>query len=179
MDQNACYYQLDFTKVFPTKHNFAAQYEPNPDNNGIIYTFQELRKLEKKEIRAILVDMLRREEELRLCSEVQRTFGKIGEAHEDFNAFVTLLQEHVSLEFKVDPKVGVELIRSAVSLFPDDEELKSIPHYVRHNRCKAGDLKVGDVPPNVDVADLEGKPQKLSDLLATDRPVVLLGASHT
>jgi len=92
---------------------------------------------------------------------------------------VTMLQEHVSLEFKVDPKVGVELIRSAVSLFPEDEELKSIPHYVRHNRCKAGNITAGIAPPDCDVVGLNGEPQRLSNILAKDGPVILLGASHT
>lgn len=98
---------MDFRTTFPTKHNFGAKYDAQADNNGVQYTFEKLRELTKPEIREILIDMLRREEELRLSPEVQATFGKIGEAHEDFNSFVTMLQEHVSLEFKVDPKVGV------------------------------------------------------------------------
>lgn len=179
-DQNAAYQNpVDFRTTFPTKHDFGPKYDPKADNNGVVYTFEKLRELTKPEIREILIDMLRREEELRLCPEVQLNFGKIGEAHEDFNSFVTMLQEHVSLEFKVDPKVGVELIRSAVSLFPEDEELKSVPHYVRHNRCKAGNITAGNPPPDCDVVDLDGNAQRLSDLLAKDRPVVLLGASHT
>jgi len=131
------------------------------------------------QIREILIDMLRREDELRLSNPVQAEFGRIGEMHEDFNSFVTAIQSHVSLEFKVDPTVGVELIRSAVSLYPDDDEIKSIPHYVRNNRCKEGFLKNGDAPPDCALSDVDGNPLRMSEMLAKDRPVVLLGASHT
>jgi len=114
-----------------------------------------------------------------LCADSQAMFGRIGEKHEEFNMFVTELQAHVSLEFHVDPSVGVELIRSAVSLFPDDNEIKTIPHYVRNNRCKAGVLKPGDAPAEAQITTIDGEARSLSDLLSKDKPVVLMGASHT
>jgi len=167
---------FDFSAI-RTALDFTSEYDPSAAN--VTYDMPHLQQLNKQQIRTILVDVLRREEELRLSAPCQKRFGEIGEKHNQFNAFVTALQAHTSLEFKVDPKVGVELIRSAVSLFPDDQEIRSIPHYVRHNRCKAGNLSPGDFPPDAQLADLEGNPISLASILRTDRPVVLMGASHT
>jgi hypothetical protein len=167
---------FDFGAI-PTNLSFTSTY--SPEVGQVVYTLPELQQLNKQQIRVILVDMLRREEELRLSTPCQTMFGKIGEQHHHFNDFVSRLQAHVSLEFQVDPQVGVELIRSAVSLYPEDDEIKSIPHYVRHNRCKAGHLKPGDLPPDVAITDVEGNPQRLSSMLETDKPVVLLGASYS
>jgi len=171
---------IDFhSAACATKLEYTAPYDASADQNSIKWTMQQLQTLNKAQIREILVDMLRREDELRLSSDCQAEFGRIGEAHYDFNSFVTALQAHVSLEFSVDPSVGVELIRSAVSLYPGDEEILQIPHYVRNNRCKAGNLEAGQVPPDCDLTDLEGNPLRLSNLLLKDRPVILMGASHT
>jgi len=171
---------LDARYVVPTSLQFGVDYDPNATLDDVVYTMPVLQKLNKEQIRSILVDVLRREEEMRLSPPCQKEFGQIGETHEKFNIFTTRLQSQCSLEFHVDPTVGVELIRSAVSLFPDDEEIKSIPHYVRHNRCRAGHLKPGDPLAPANVSDMSGEQaMQLTDLIQMDRPVVLLGASHT
>jgi len=139
-----------------------------------------LQKLSKPEIRAILADMLARENELRLSPLAQECFAQIAERHSMFNSYVTELQQSVCREFGVDPSVGVELIRSAVSLFPDDKELQQIPHYVKFNRCKRGDLRPGDAIADARVTSMDGSQQlQLAQLLQNDGPVVLLGGSHT
>lgn len=166
-------------ETVPTRLTYTAEYNGTPSAQSVKFTLPQLQTMTKDHIRVILVDMLKREDELRLSPPCQEMFGRIGEQHHRFNTFVSNLQSHVSLEFLVDPSVGVELIRSAVSLYPDDEEIKSIPHYVRHNRCKAGNLRIGDTPPDVAVTDTEGNALRLADLLDQDRPVVLMGASHS
>lgn len=135
--------------------------------------------MKKEEIRPLLIDMLKREDELRLHSKVQEVYSDIGDDETELSIFTEVLQKHVCHEFMVDPSIGIELIRCAVSLFPKDEEIKNIPHYVRHNRCFEGNLKNGDVPPNCRVAQLNGNACNLLDLVDIQRPVVLLGASHT
>eukprot|EP00658_Telonema_sp_P-2_P047448 TRINITY_DN36097_c0_g1_i1.p1 TRINITY_DN36097_c0_g1~~TRINITY_DN36097_c0_g1_i1.p1 ORF type:complete len:245 (-),score=76.11 TRINITY_DN36097_c0_g1_i1:756-1394(-) len=139
-----------------------------------------LQKLSKPEVRAILFDLLVRENELRLSPNVQRGFGQIGEAKPAFDEFVTMLQAHVCREFGVDPSVGVELIRCAVSLFPDDKELHETAHYIKFNRCKRGILRHGDRVADCKVLSMDGTQElRLNDLIPSDRPVVLMGASHT
>jgi hypothetical protein len=144
------------------------------------FDLKVLQKYTKPEIRTLLADMLARENEMRLSPLSQQCFAKIGERHDLFNKFVTKLQERVCLEFGVDPSVGVELIRSAVSLFPDDKELHQIAHYVKFNRCKRGELRAGDAVADAQVTSVDGSEKlQLKQLIHNDRPVVLMGGSHT
>lgn len=55
------------------------------------------------------------------------------------------IQRQVAREFGFeDEMVGVEVIRTAISTYPNDLELHNIPHYVRYNRARQGDLNVGN-----------------------------------
>jgi hypothetical protein len=95
------------------------------------------------------------------------------------------LQAHVCGEFNVDPLVGIQLIRSATSIFP---ETAKIAHYVRHNRAFKGSLAVGDDAPDVDVLSIDGnrttlwaeleKHRRTNDV-GVDLPIVILAASFT
>jgi len=165
--------RFDFATAVPTKLDF--EYEPTKEQLGLA----ELQSKNKQEIRALLVDMLRREDEYRLGKKVQEAYRLIGDSEGGLSDFTTQIQAHVSREFNVDPKIGIELIRSAVSLFPDDAEIKSIPHYVRHNRCFEGNLRAGDTPPDCRVVALDGVETTIRGLLNRTGPVVLLAASHT
>ena len=51
--------------------------------------------------------------------------------------------------------VGVAAVRSVVRRFPDDAELLQIPTWIRENRSRAPDLKVGDVMPDVTVVPVD------------------------
>lgn len=137
-----------------------------------------------------LAAILQRENALRLHPRVQAAYGAIGENEEEMSTFTTALQAHVATEFNVDAAVGVELIRSASTLFPETAKLV---HYVRYNRCSKGSLSVGDVSPDVKLSTLAGSKTTLwtevdarSRSLPTsnssgneDKPVVILGASYT
>lgn len=142
-------------------------------------------------VRELLAAMLRRENGLRLHPRVQSALGDIGENEEELSRFMAELQAHVASEFHVDPVVGMELIRSASSLFPDTAQLA---HYVRFNRCFEGSLCVGNKAPDVNLSMLTGekttlfteidkrlyKHQSMSgEANNNDKPVVILGASYT
>jgi hypothetical protein len=135
--------------------------------------------MSKDQIRPVLIQLLKREDELRLHPKVQKTYSLIGDDETQLSEFTANLQMYACKEFGLDPKIGIELIRSAVSLFPQDEEIKNIPHYVRHNRCVEGNLRDGDMVPDCRVARLDGTECSLLSLIDTTNPVVILAASHT
>ena len=148
-----------------------------------------LESLQIEDAKQLLMAMLQREDELRLHPRVQSKIGAIGENEEEMSRFTTALQGHVASEFNVDPIVGIELLHSASTLFPD---IAQIAHYVRHNRCFEGCLRVGDTAPDVALTTLAGDPTTLwSELDVRNRcarsskvcyerkPVVILGASYT
>lgn len=138
-----------------------------------------------EDVEQLLAAMLRRENELRLHPQVQEVYGNIGDDEEEMSRFTTALQAHVASEFNVDTIVGIELIRSASSLFP---EAAKLAHYVRHNRSFTGSLSVGDEAPDVSLSTLTGETTKLwkeidarrsQDGFTNETPVVILGASFT
>jgi hypothetical protein len=146
-----------------------------------------LQKLPVESAERLLAAMLRRENELRLHPRVQAAYALIGEDEAEMSSFTTALQAHVAAEFNVDPVVGIELIRSASTLFP---ETANLAHYVRYNRCFEGSLSVGDEAPDVNLSTLTGEATTLwtevnerrhSRLCDADgeKPVVILGASYT
>ena len=98
-------------------------------------------------------------DKLRFHPIVQAAYGQIGEDEMSMVSFTTALQEYVSSKFGVEPSLGIQLIRSAVSLFP--ESAKNLSHYVHHNRATRGTLQVGDVAPDVNVSTLDGRKSTL------------------
>lgn len=140
-----------------------------------------LEAMEVEEAKILLAAILRRENNLRLHPRVQAVFGSLGEDETAMSQFITALQRHVAREFHVDPIVGTELIRSAATLFPETAKLA---HYVRHNRCFEGNLKIGDAAPDVSLLTIGGTRTSLWTELdrhhdKQEKPVLILGASFT
>jgi hypothetical protein len=81
------------------------------------------------------------------------------------------------------PDEAVNLIRSAQHLFPDDEDMKNIPHYVKFNRSKPGNLVVGSPAPPCSVVALSGQRSNLGEYFERSeqhgRPLVMIGGSFT
>ena len=146
---------------------------------------KKLQSMTMNECKNIVESMLRREEELRLHDSVQAMYGRIGEKERDLVRFTTALQAHVASEFNVQEVIGIELMRSASSLFPD---IAQISHYVRHNRCFKGVLKPGNEAPDALVVTMDGlestlwteinKRQRLCSS-SDHNPTLIIGASYT
>uniref|UniRef100_A0A6B2LE57 F-box domain-containing protein n=1 Tax=Arcella intermedia TaxID=1963864 RepID=A0A6B2LE57_9EUKA len=131
-----------------------------------------------------MIKMLKREDELRLSEEFQKKF-----AQPDLNTIhvASEIQEQVVKEFGFeDVKVGVELMRTAPSLYPESQQVRRIPHYQKFNRAKDGALKEGSRIPNSKVALINGinisLHQYLDNLIAPQPkpiPVVLISGSYS
>jgi len=130
--------------------------------------------------------MLRRENELRLSKEYQDLFASIEDRWDiDWLDLVVLLQRRVVREFGLSDSdeaisFGISLLQSAVSLFPDDTEIKEIPLYVKYNRAKHCDFKVGDVVPDVLLFDIVSNQEvSMFSQVLSDRPLVVIAGSFT
>lgn len=157
--------------------------EPCVNRASLEVNRASLEDMSVDDARKLMAAMLQRENELRLHPHVQSEFGRIGENEKEMSSFVDALQAHVASEFNVDPNVGINLIRSASTLFPETAKLA---HYVRFNRCFEGSLSVGDTAPDVDLSTLAGEPSTLwteLNLYQTSsgktKPVLIVGASYT
>lgn len=96
-----------------------------------------------------VIKMLKIEDSLRKSSFWQERFD-IELSSTSIDACMELQLEAAKLAEYDDPKFGVQVLRSVSSLFPDDDELLSVPMWIRHNRCEDGHtLQVGSVYPDL------------------------------
>ena len=101
-----------------------------------------------------LVEMLRREDELRRSSEYQKEMEAAEEsAGTEWMDVVGRIQDRVVAEAneddKPEPIYTVEELREAASRHPH------IAHWVKFNRARQGDLKEGDEAPDVAMRNLD------------------------
>lgn len=198
------FHEIPMTVISSTLKKCASR-RCQQERNGI-FNRESLHGYSIKECKQIVKNMLEREEEMRLHPSVQAAYGRIGEDETSMVSFTTALQSCVATEFNVECDLGIELIRSAASLFPDIA--KNVSHYVCHNRSFRGNLKRGDIAPDVPLSTLEGKQttlwteiekkndtnhhhthsssKNLSDAMTTStstntitKPTVIIGASYT
>eukprot|EP01094_Clydonella_sp_ATCC50884_P021081 TRINITY_DN4545_c0_g1_i3.p1 TRINITY_DN4545_c0_g1~~TRINITY_DN4545_c0_g1_i3.p1 ORF type:complete len:740 (-),score=155.92 TRINITY_DN4545_c0_g1_i3:551-2770(-) len=133
--------------------------------------------------RSVCRAMLRREEELRLHPQVQLLYRRTSlYSALDVTRWIHL---RVALEFGLwDHRVVCAIVSHAQAI--QDEELLSIPHYIRHNRTRAARvLSPGDAVPDVPLYTLAGCRTsfhaELSTLAGGDtaKPLVVVAGSYT
>jgi len=137
--------------------------------------------LENKPALDVMIKMLKREDELRLSPEVQLLFANPGF---DTIHVASQVQEQVVKEFGYENvEEAVTMIRCAPKLYPESEEVCKIPHYIKFNRSKQGDMKIGDIAPNSNLAFLDGKTTRLHQYIDTfmnnGKPIVINAGSYT
>lgn len=121
---------------------------------------------------AEVAKMLAREKELRLSEENQEAYA----CHVPSTEVTEWIQLRVCREFGL-PDEGVNIIRGAATLYPDRIEMKEIPHYVRFNRSRAGNLRPGMVAPNVSVRTADGQRTSLMRHVEPDCRTVIFAGS--
>jgi len=112
--------------------------------------------------------MLRRERELRLSQEIQDLCDECVIADDRIGLYEIFekLQKQVVQEFGfVDNNMddGVNFLQSAATQYPNDSEISNIAYYIKYNRASPGNLKVGDVIPNIELHTLDKKFTRLND----------------
>lgn len=144
--------------------------------------------------------MLRRDDELRLSAAVQAEYAACGDDSALKAQVTNKVQRQVAVEhgFQDNVAEGVDLIRSATYLFPNDRQVQQSAHYLRNNIHKLCPFTVGqqvplDLPlhkfqlPNRILradeltAGLSMALVTLGELLAASapRPTLIAAGSHT
>jgi hypothetical protein len=94
-----------------------------------------------------------------------------------------LVQRQVALEFgfQADIDEGIDLLRSALSFFPNDPEVKNATHYLRNNIVAPCPVAVGETIPNVLLhSSTDNSSKSLHQILAeSTTPTVLVAGSYT
>ncbi|GAQ85120.1 hypothetical protein KFL_002200060 [Klebsormidium nitens] len=126
--------------------------------------------------------MLRREHELRHSPATQKKYAEAEKMEVTDWMDVTIeLQKQVVREFGLEGNMESALLqlRTAARTYPDDPDFRELPLYVKYQRSRAGHLKPGDSVPDIMLMKLDGALQRLKDLAAGARPLVLLAGSMT
>lgn len=121
---------------------------------------------------ATVARMLAREKELRLRDENQEAYACPGPS----TAVTEWIQLRVCREFGLSD-AHVDVLRGAAALYPNHHQMKEIPHYVRFNRSRSGDLRPGMTAPDVPLATATGDRTTLTRHLDPERPTVLIAGS--
>lgn len=125
-------------------------------------------------------NMLRKENELRLSAEYQQKFREAEESGTyDWMNIVEKLQynlvkEYGFIDWQTD--VVLNILRRAQYLFPNDQDFKTIPLYVKYNRAGDSKLNEGDTVPDIKIYDSD----LVQTFLTTNmKPLVVLTGSYT
>ncbi|ETO01289.1 hypothetical protein RFI_36155 [Reticulomyxa filosa] len=141
--------------------------------------------------RETLLKMLKRENEIRLgkemldcledeSSQYERT-KKLGESsNEVFIPWsIETFQKKVVHEFgyKTDTEVtyALQMLRAARTLYPNDVEIKNAAFYLKYNRARRGELRVGDIYKDVPLLTCSQQEIRLSELVDRKPTVVISG----
>jgi len=105
--------------------------------------------------------LLRREDAARRSATTQALYARAEApgSESDWLEVTAALQEEVLREGGVSPAQmapALWLLRSAAQLWPEDEELRTISCWVRHNRAAAGTLRVGMPAPDLPLYPIVG-----------------------
>lgn len=132
-------------------------------------------------VRALLLRMLAREDALRLADATQRKYAACGDEGAGKLLVTAAVQRRVVREFGLDAAEGLELLRSATALFPDDRGVVRAAHWLRHNICAPCPLRVGELVPDAPLFAADGGARTSARALAARdaRPTVLAVGSHT
>jgi len=130
--------------------------------------------------------MLRREDELRLSDKVQELYAKRPEDGVWKTRVTINVQRQVCSEFGfvVDIEDGLDLLRSASTLYPNDREIKESAHWLKYNICEPCPINIGSSVPDVQLHQYIGTEETTKTSLrkviqSVEVPTLLIAGSHT
>jgi hypothetical protein len=131
--------------------------------------------------------MLRADHTYRLSDEYQARYAAVGDCSNAKERVTTTIQRRVVREagFEGVEAEGLDLLRSAMALFPGDQELIDSCFYLKHNIHVECPLPVGTTLPELTLSELGAAgpcalaPRSLREVCAAAPLTVLCAGSHT
>lgn len=133
-------------------------------------------------VRDLLLEMLRRDDALRLSEDVQARYALQPDSWNWKWKVTDDVQKQVCKEFGFGSSMaeGLDLLRSSMSLYPHDDEVRHAAHYLRYNHhmpCPSS--LVSSVMPNIKLHDMRGDATSLDAILSAGKATVVIAGSHT
>lgn len=126
--------------------------------------------------------MLKRDDELRLSTRTQKAYSRCSECGDEKIRITEAVQRQVAREFGFAANIaeGLEVMRCATSMFPDDKGVRDSCHYYRYNIHTPCPIAVGDTIPDLPIVSCSGGSRRLHELCsAVEYPTLLLAGSIT
>jgi len=129
--------------------------------------------------RELLIQMLKRENEIRLSNPVQEMYDeerilKIIPSTSIEEAIQKLVLEEFGFEHDL-----LDYYRCTRARFPNDPEIRDSVLYIKHDKSRRGDLRVGHNTPNPTLITLNNEERCLLDFKIDKRPLVLIAGSYS
>jgi len=129
--------------------------------------------------RDILIRMLKRENEIRLSNPVQDMYDeerilKIIPSTSIEDAIQKLVLEEFGFEHS-----ALDYYRCTRGRFPNDPEIRDSILYIKYDKSRRGDLRVGHDTPNPTFITLNCEEKCLLDFKVDTRPLVLIAGSYS
>ena len=136
-------------------------------------------KIDRSKILAIL----KREEEIRFSQEYITKCSEVSHIPNAWLEVTNNMQKELVKEFgytdELSNTLAVNVIRKALNIYPDDEEIKNSVVQFRENIASKGKYKVGDNLKNISLHNLDNKEIDLFQLLDLNKTNIMLVGSHT
>ena len=136
-------------------------------------------KLDRTKILAIL----KREEEIRFSQEYITKCSEVSHIPNAWLEVTNNMQKELVKEFgyidELSNTLAVNVIRRALHIYPDDEEIKNSAVQFRENIASKGKYKLGDTLKNISLHNLDSFKVDLFQLFDLNKPNIMLVGSHT
>ena len=136
-------------------------------------------KLDRTKILAIL----KREEEIRFSKEYITKCSDVSHIPNAWLEVTNNMQKELVKEFgytdEISNTLAVNVIRRALHIYPDDEEIKNSVVQFRENIACKGKYKEGDTLKNISLHNLDSSKIDLFQIFDFNKPNIMLVGSHT
>jgi len=127
--------------------------------------------------RTTLIQMLKREDELRKSDQTMALYSESDEWRHLINVTIGI-QKQVLQEFGYSDDALTEFHIQRAQ-YQKDPEICNLAVYIKYDKSSKGTLKEGSsIPKNIQLFDLQGQQTTLSNFLS-DKPLVILAGSYT
>jgi len=138
--------------------------------------------------RSLLIQILKRENEIRMSPEIQDQYTNMrinykADGEEEYDLFRIDRQAQLMAlrDFGFEPSEddSLEAYQLSCGLWMDEEEVKECVVWMKYEFMKLGTLEIGDLAPEANLFNLEGKSISLSSHYNAERPLIVVGGSYS
>ena len=130
-----------------------------------------------------ILTILKREEEIRFSQEYITKCSEVSHIPNAWLEVTNNMQKELVKEFgytdELSNTLAVNVIRKALHIYPNDEEIKNSVVQFRENIASEGKYKVGDILKDISLHNLDNSKVDLFQIFDMNKCNIMLVGSHT